>query len=123
MKRKWYRIQEKNNTRDRMWDYEIYYFCETVNLTVNICRYSNRITPLEIIIYETPDVSEYLDFGFYDWVTYQNNAGLGLPEVGRWIGVSHRVGQLISYWILSESVIPVYFTAVQRITILEKQTY
>ena len=120
MKRKWYRIQEKNNTRDRMWDYEIYYFCETVNLTVNICRYSNRITPLEIIIYETPDVSEYLDFGFYDWVTYQNNAGLGLPKVVIWLGVYHLFGKLMSYCILDESGIPLSCNTLQRITNLEK---
>ena len=49
---------------------------------------------------ETPDVYEFLDSGFYDWVTYQNNAELGLTKVGRCLGVSHRVGQLVSYLIL-----------------------
>ena len=38
------------------------------------------------------------------------------------MGVSHLVGQQISYWILPESVIPVSCTTVQRITNLEKQT-
>ena len=54
---------------------------------------------------------------------YRNNAGLGVPEVGQWLGVSHRVGQLISYWILPKSGIPVSCTTVQSITKLEKQTY
>ena len=80
-----------------MWDYRIYYVCETENLTVNSSRYSNGRTNLEIITFKTPDVSEYPDFGFYDWFTYQNNAGLGLPKVGRWLGVSHQVGLLTSY--------------------------
>ena len=77
---------------------------------------------MEIITGETPYLSEYLDFGFYDWVTYRNNAGLGVPEVGRWLGLSHRFGQMMSYWILSESGIPVSCTTVQMITNLEKQT-
>ena len=85
-------MQAKKNIPDRLWDYGIDYVCETANLTVNSSRYSDGKTPLEIITGETPDLSEYLDFGFYDWVTYQNNDGLGVPEVGRWLGVSHRVG-------------------------------
>ena len=89
-------------------------------MTFKISRYSNGRTPLRIITGETPDSSEYLDLGLYDWVTYGNNAGLKIPEVGGWLGVSHRVGQLISYWILSKSDIPVSFTTVKRITNLEK---
>ena len=77
---------------------------------------------MEIITGETLDLSEYLDFGFYDLDTYRYNAGLGVPQVGRWPGVSQRVGQLMSYWILPESGIPVSCTTVQRITNMEKQT-
>ena len=80
-----------------MWDYGIDYFCKTENMAVNSSRYSNGQTPLEIITGKTPYVSEYLDFGFYDWVTYQNNARLGLPEIGKWLGVSQQVGQLMTY--------------------------
>ena len=36
-------------------------------------------------------------FGFYDWVTYTANAGLGELLLGRWLGVSHKVGKLMSY--------------------------
>ena len=57
-------------------------------MKVNRSRYFNGRTPLKIITGEKPYVSEYLDFGFYDWVTYHKNAGLGLPEIGRWLGVS-----------------------------------
>ena len=52
-------------------------------MKVNRSRYFNGRTPLKIITGEKPYVSEYLDFGFYDCVTYHKNAGLGLPEVGR----------------------------------------
>ena len=81
VKRKWYQIQEKKNIPDRLWDYGIKHVCETANITVNISRYSDGRTFLEIITGETPDLSENLDFGFYDWVMSCNNAVLGVPEV------------------------------------------
>ena len=97
MKKQWYWIYVKLKVPDRLWDYVITYVCETGNLTVNSLRYSNRQTPLEIITGETPDVSDYLDFGFYDWITYRTNADLGQPYIRSWLGVSHRVGNLMSY--------------------------
>ena len=100
-------MQENNNIPDMLWDYGIDYVCKTENLTVNSPNYSDVRTPLEIITGETPDLSEYLDFLLYDWFTYQNNARLGVPEVGQWMGVSHRVSQMMSYWILPESGVPV----------------
>ncbi len=33
--------------------------------------------PIEQLTGETPDISEYLDFSFYDWVWYKDNAGVG----------------------------------------------
>ena len=64
---------------DHLWDYGIMYVCETGNLTVNSPGYSNRQTPLDIITGETPEVSEYLDFGFYNRITYRTNSGLVQP--------------------------------------------
>ena len=47
--------------------------------------------PLQYMTGETPDISEYLDFGFYDYVFYKENDGLGMRAIRRWLGVSHRV--------------------------------
>jgi hypothetical protein len=78
--------------------------------------------PFESISGETVDISEYLDFGFYDHVSYKENAGLGETSIGRWLGVSHRVGGLMSYWVLTMTGTVVSRTTVQRITNLEKET-
>lgn len=48
--------------------------------------------------------------------------GLVKFELGRWLGVSHRVGQLMSYWILPVSEIPISCVTVQRLTNLERET-
>ena len=37
---------------------------------------------LEYITGDTPDITEHSDFGFYNWVTFKQNAGLGLLEIG-----------------------------------------
>ena len=60
-----------------------------------------RQTTIEPVTGETVDIYEYLDFGFYDQVWYHENAGLGERLPGCWLGVSHRVGILMSYWILT----------------------
>ena len=122
MKKRWYRVMHKKNAPPRLWDYGISWVCETYNITANNSRYSNGRTPMEIITGDTPEISEYLDFGFYDWVIFRQNSGLGAPELGRWLGVSHRVGRAMSYWILPPSGIPVSCVTVQRVTNMEKTT-
>ena len=113
---------EDGCTHNRLWDYDISYVSETGNIFPNNSKYSKGRTPLERISGETPCISKYLDFGFYDWVTFRSNAGLGVAELGRWLGVSYRVDQLMSYWILPISGIPISCTTVQRLTEMEKQT-
>jgi hypothetical protein len=71
---------------------------------------------------ETPDISEYLDFGWYDRVWFKEDAGLGETKIERFLGPSHRVGSQMSYWILPASGIPVSRTTVRRVTQLESFT-
>jgi hypothetical protein len=97
-------------------------FVETDNICVNMSKYAEGRTPLEVINGETPDIPESLDFDFYNWVLYQSNAGLGEVEVAKWLGVSHRVGRLMSYRLLPESGIPISATTVQRMTSDKKFT-
>ena len=122
VKKKWYRVQAKKGAPDRVADFGISYVCKIGNVTANSSRYAKGRTPLELITGETPDISEYTDFGFYDWVWFKQNAGVDPPKIGRWLGVSHRVGRLMSYWILPISGIPISCSTVQKVTNLEKQT-
>ena len=71
--------------------------------------------PLENISGETVDILEYLDFEFYDKVWYVDNAGLGPELPGRWLGVSHRTGQLMTYHILTQMGSVVSCSTVQRV--------
>ena len=89
---------------------------KTYILSVSSLQYANGHTPIEISTGDIPDISEYLNFGFYDWVLYRANAGLRELSIGRWIGVSHKIGQLMSYWVLPVSGKPISTTNVQCMT-------
>ena len=60
--------------------------------TLVYLEYTKGRTSIEYFTEETPDIREYLEFGFYDWVTFSTNAGVGESMVGRWLAVSHKVG-------------------------------
>ena len=63
---------------------------------------------------ETPDTSKYLYFTFYDWVTYRTNSGLGGLSIGRCLGISHKVGHIMSYWVLVVSGNVISYVTVQK---------
>jgi hypothetical protein len=63
------------------------------------------------------DISEWVDFSFYDWVWYWHAPNSeDNPRLGRWLGVSHRVGSALCYWILASSGRVLARTTVQHVT-------
>lgn len=49
----------------RLWDYALEWFCEILSVTA---RGKDSIPGLEKILGYTINISEWLDFDFYDWV-------------------------------------------------------
>ena len=78
-------------------------------------------TPIESVTDEIVDISEYLDFGFYDRIWYHENVGLGERIHSRWLGFFHRIGSLMSYYILTQTGSVIARTTVQKVTNLEVQ--
>jgi hypothetical protein len=74
-----------------------------------MARGSDRRTGYnEEVTGQTPDISEWLDFEFYDLVWWLDrptkpNFTDNVRRSARWIGVSHRVGSDMSYWLITES--------------------
>ena len=122
VRKKWLRTMVKKKVPKRLWDYGFRWVSEIQNRTSNTARGLNGRCPLEKITGESVDITEYLDFGFYDWVWFKENAGLGETKIGRWLGVSHRIGPLMSYWILTREGQVLSRTSVQRVTNLELKT-
>jgi hypothetical protein len=51
----------------------------------------------EMVTGNTPNISEWLDFEFYDlvwWIDQPNKLNVNdvTKQLGRWLGVSHHVG-------------------------------
>ena len=104
-----------------LWSYGIPYVAKIMQITASFAADLQGRTPLEALAGETPNISKYLDF-FYYWVYFKEDAGLGDTKLGRFLGVSHHIGSLMSYWLFSESGKPMSRTTVQRVTKLEPQT-
>ena len=69
--------------------------------------------PLEPLTGETPDISQHLDFGFYDGIRFKEYAVLGETKLGRFLIVSHHIGYIMSSWVFPASVIPMSRTTAQ----------
>jgi hypothetical protein len=121
VKRKWFRQMTKQRVPKCLWDYYhgIVWVCETMSLTANSSFQLEGRTPLEQVTGETPDISEYLDFSFYGWIFYRENAGVGDNMFGHWLGVSQHIGNLMLFWILTPNGRVISRTTVQHVTNLE----
>jgi hypothetical protein len=106
----------------KLWDYKIPWTTQVMQRTLTQAGGLRGACPLEEVTGETVDISEYLDFGFYDHVSFKENAGLGVTSIGRWLGVSHRVGGLMPYWVLTMRGTVISRTTVQKVTNLHKET-
>ena len=103
VRRKWFRTIIRNRVPRRLWNYGMWWVCKTMQLTSTRAGGLAGCTPIESVTEKSVDISEYLDFGFYDRVWYHESAGLGERIHGIWLGVSHRIGSLMSYYILTQT--------------------
>jgi hypothetical protein len=83
-------------------------------------------TGVEEITGDSPDISEWLDFDFYDLVWYWDAPHLALmednPKLGRWLGVAHRVGSDMCYWVINENGNVLARTTVQHVPDIDLRT-
>ena len=116
VRKKWSRIKTKKKVHERLWDYAIIWICELMRHTVSFSKYAERRTPIEMITGDTPDISEYLDFSFYDWVIFKENTIIGETVLGRFLGVSHSFGNMLTYYVIKKNGEIFSRSTVQRVT-------
>jgi Reverse transcriptase (RNA-dependent DNA polymerase) len=84
-----------------------------------IPRGYNERTGYELVTGRTPDISEYCDFDFYDLVWYWPNTTASHTDtnrqLARWVGVAHRIGSNMCYWLMPVSGILMANTSVQHV--------
>ena len=94
LRRKLYRVMVRKCVPKVVWDYGMQWCSRIMSMTYTAAGNLNDI-PLSQVTGDSVDISEYLDFGFYDHVWYIDNAGLSEKKPARWLGVSHNTGLLV----------------------------
>ena len=98
------KLMIRKNVPLRLWCYSLEYSTELSSLLVpNQYRNKGR-SGYEMVFGSTPDISEYVEFEFYDycwfWDTPQSYPH-EKKQIGRWLGIAHRVGQSMVYYIMN----------------------
>jgi hypothetical protein len=101
-----------------LWDYGLVF--ESELLSRMACG-SNRRTQYEEVTGQTPDISKWLDFEFYDLIWWLDcptkpNFTDATRRLARWLGISHHVGSNLRYWLITESGKIISKTSVEHVT-------
>jgi hypothetical protein len=85
-------------------------------LTANDLYALHGRTPHEMVTGNTPDISEYTEFKWYEPIFYYDDTPFPEPKciLARWLGVAHRVGQAPCYWILTKTGKVIARTTIQK---------
>jgi len=113
------RLMDRKRVPEELWDYGLEY---TADLRRFIARPElDYRTPYEVLTGDTSDISDYLNFEFYQWVkVYDPVAFPGTREyLGRWLGPAHNVGQALCYYVLKENGQVIARTTVRELTDVE----
>ena len=117
LKKRWRNRMLKKKVPTRLWDYGLGYKSNRLN---RIRRGHRQQTGLEMVTGKTPDISEWIDFEFYDRVWFYDRKKMEMDDTGRklarWLGVAHRVGSDLCYWLLLSSGKVIARTTVQHVT-------
>ena len=100
----------------QLWDYGLVYEAEILSC---MCRGNAECSGYEALTSDTPNITEWLDFGFYNlvWYFFPTHEPTSSPKsLGQWLGVSHHVGSALCYWILTKLGKVISSTSVQYVT-------
>jgi hypothetical protein len=89
LKAHWRRIMNRHRCPDALWCFGLEYTSDIRELMAR--NDLGGRTPLEAMTGETPDISEYTEFDFYQFVMYYDpndtdETGIARRKLGRWLG-------------------------------------
>ncbi len=118
------RLMARTKTPTTLWDFGTFYATDLRNRLAIPLHQLHGCIPYEMLIGNTPDISEFLEYEWYQPVWYFEPTAFPNQRkiLARWIGVTHRVGQAMCYWSLPQSGISFTRTAVQPLREIELQT-
>ncbi len=111
-----HRLMHHTKTPKPLQEYCVTYVAEIICFTANDLYALHGRTPHEVVTGNTPDISKYTDFECYEPIFYFDDASFPEPKciIARWLGVAHRVGQALCYWILTKTSKVIACTTIQK---------
>ena len=101
----------------KFWDYGLVWECEIYSRTA---RGTGDRTGIERLTGDSIDISDWVDFEFYDLVWYWDTRDVeDKKSIGRWLGVAHNIGSALCYWIATDKGTILARTTVQHLTVDE----
>jgi len=116
---------ETSRALKHLWDYCTKYHCELHNLTAHPIFILQDRTPYEWVVGRTPDISEYIDYQWYETVWYLDRDAEfpnNKKKLGKWLGIAHNVGQALCYYILPSSGHPIVHSKIQALSNDQRQS-
>jgi hypothetical protein len=115
-------MDDRATSTKTIMDYGFVYISEILSI---IARQSTGRPGMEEIIGQTIDILERLDFSFYDLVWFWNEQKMDMTEdqrlLGHWLGIAHRMGSYLTYWILTQNGRVIARSTVQHVTTTDLQ--
>ena len=115
---------QRTNSPLSLWGFCTQYTIELRNQIARPLPLLHGRTPYEVITGNTPDISEFLEFTWYQPVWYHESTAFPrhTKHLARWLGVAHKVGQAMCYWLLPISTVPIARTTIQEVAQHELQS-
>jgi hypothetical protein len=118
LKTRWHDTMVRKKVPRRVWNFGLKHAAKIMQMIPGN-KHGSR-TGYEQVTGKTPDISELLDFEFWDpvWYWAESHPSVSEPAraLGRWMGISHRVGSSMCYWIMPVNGKPISETTVQHVT-------
>ena len=124
IKFKTFRIMEAMNVPVFLYDHALEYTAQFSNKSYHPTYRLEGRSPHEMVLGITPDISAFMEFGFYELVFYIVNVPGKFPlpkrKIGRWLGPSKQISSDLVFKVLTKAGNIVTTSAVFPVTALDR---
>ena len=96
-------LMRKNNTPVRLWDYCWEYYCGLKRFIVTPNLHLQGSTPYEKIHGVMPNITEYIQYNWFEWIWYADRDSPDDEDLGRWLGPAFHAGEGHTSYILKKN--------------------
>ena len=93
---------QSTSTPIRLWCYAYEYCADVLSLCANGRYDLHGRTPYEAVLNYTPDISEYVSYGWFQWCWFYDEK-FKIKQLCRWLGPAYGIGQYFCCHILVDS--------------------